>query len=190
MNLVTIDPGHGGSDPGAVNREAGVLEKTINLEVARKLRSILIEPGNEIIPRLTRNRDVSASLKARADFANALALSFPEAHTVFLSLHCNSFTEPDVRGVEVWHFPGSAKSSRLAQSILDAVCRGFPELYSRGLKSGPELYVLRETSMPAALLEMEFISNPSACLLAASADFQWRMAQCAAAGIKAYFSEL
>ncbi len=184
MELIIIDPGHGGDDPGALNIELGLEEKAINLAVAQKLWALLSGPSCGTLVRLTRTRDIFVSLSSRTDYANHLQECFPETRALFVSLHCNAFSDPAVRGVEVFHYPGSKSGQRLGGFVLDAITRAFPDMPSRGLKTNPNLAVLRRTRMPAILIEMEFISNPDTARLLARETFQWQMAQSIQAGIQ------
>jgi len=92
--VIVIDPGHGGKDPGAIGRY-GTKEKTINLQIAKKLKKILEEDlGAKVI--LTRNRDVFVPLKERSRLANKVGAD------LFLSLHCNYERKRRTRGVETY----------------------------------------------------------------------------------------
>ncbi len=192
MDLIIVDPGHGGDDPGAVNNELGISEKDINLAVSKKLWGLFYGPSQnasasqDALVRLTRTTDIFISLSGRTEYANHLHECFPESRALFVSLHCNAFSDRGVRGVEVFHHPDSDKGGKLARSILEALNRGLPGIPSRGLKTNPELAVLRKTLMPAVLVEMEFISHPDAARLLASESFQWKTAQCIVEGISSY----
>ena len=184
MDLIIIDPGHGGEDPGAVNIDTGLEEKNINLTVAKKLWGMLSSPSCGDLIRLTRTTDISVPLADRAGYANHLKECFPESSACFVSIHCNSFPDSSVRGVEVFHFPGSKEGERLAGFTIEAMSRGFPGLPLRGIKANPNFLVLRDTIMPAVLIEMEFISNPEAVLILADEKCQMKMAQSIAEGIR------
>ena len=97
---IVLDPGHGGRDPGAVRR--GVLyEKTINLDVARRLQSLLLAAGYQVV--MTRNADVALSLQQRCDRANRAA---PD---LFMSIHANA-GPPSAHGYETFFVDASAKA--------------------------------------------------------------------------------
>ena len=92
--VIVIDPGHGGKDPGAIGRY-GTKEKTINLQVAKKLKKILEdELGAKVI--LTRNHDVFVPLRERSRLANRVGAN------MFISLHCNYERKRRTRGVETY----------------------------------------------------------------------------------------
>ena len=146
-----IDAGHGGSDPGAIG-PTGLKEKDVNLSIATRLASIAMMRGH--FPVLTRMRDEYQSLKYRADYANK------EGGRCFVSIHCNSHTTPTAHGFEVFSYrAGSQASSDLAECVLSAWRLSFPDHVSRGHKKSG-FYVIKNTKMPAVLLETAFISNP------------------------------
>lgn len=92
--VIVIDPGHGGRDPGALGRY-GTKEKTINLQIAKKLKRVLEKDlGAKVI--LTRDRDVFVPLRERSRLANKVGAD------LFLSLHCNYEKKRRTRGVETY----------------------------------------------------------------------------------------
>ncbi|MCX7731610.1 MAG: N-acetylmuramoyl-L-alanine amidase [candidate division WOR-3 bacterium] len=150
-----LDPGHGGIDSGAMFR-SGVREADINLSVALKTADRLKTLAQQVI--LTRSHDTKISLLDRVRIANLNNVD------VFCSIHCNFASNPQARGIEIFHYPGSEKGNLLATTLLGSVLSQI-SLPVRGIKT-QNFYVLRYTKMPAALIELEFLSNPEAsCLL-------------------------
>jgi N-acetylmuramoyl-L-alanine amidase len=151
---ICIDAGHGGSKPGAVFN--GLEEKVITLDVALRLKSILI-PDFEVL--MTRDSDLDVSLEDRVKIANTLNADF------YLSLHCNADPDPDepgmpeANGEEIWYYEDSAKSKMCALLFKSYVGLFFPDEPFRGVKPTRSLYVLSHTLMPAILVEMGFIDN-------------------------------
>lgn len=148
MSKIFLDPGHGGSDPGASG--FGLNEKDKNLNIALKVKSIL--EFHNIDVNISRSTDVYVSLSNRARLANNWGAD------LFLSIHCNSFNSV-AYGLETFCFIGSTGdgkdlATKIQESIIDA------GLYrkDRGVKEA-NFAVLRETYMPAALVEMAFIDN-------------------------------
>jgi len=107
VKRVVIDPGHGGGDTGAVGRR-GIMEKDVNLAVARELKQYL-ERSGELDVVLTRQRDEAMDLDARAEAANAAG------GDLFISLHCNSWFDDQARGFETYFL--SPASSDWARSV-------------------------------------------------------------------------
>lgn len=149
---ICVDAGHGGSDPGAIGTAPFRLEeKRLALEIALVLEVELAERGHRIV--MTRRRDRTLGLSSRARFANRLRAD------LFVSIHANAALAPAVEGMEVYHFPGSAGGRRVACAVLASLTIAFPAHNNRGTKEA-NFAVLRETRMPAILVETEFITSP------------------------------
>lgn len=148
MSKICLDAGHGGKDPGAVGN--GLKEKDIVLDVGNKVTKILEQHNVEVIH--TRTTDVFVELSERAQVANKANAD------VFVSLHCNAFSNPDAQGVEVFSYPNSVKGKELSQSILDSIVKDNLYTKNRGTKTD-NFAVLRLSSMPSALVELGFITN-------------------------------
>ena len=144
--LIMIDPGHGGRDPGAVGN--GLQEKEINLFISRRLQSTLEQRGYRVA--LTRNRDAEVDLQPRVDIAERANA------TIFVSIHANaiSLSRPEVNGLETYYF---SSGRNLARAIHSSVLRS-TDLRDRGVRQA-RFYVLRNTSMPAVLVETGFITG-------------------------------
>lgn len=144
-----IDPGHGGHDPGAIGSKSKEAENV--LKVALVLEKRLKAQGHEV--KLSRRTDSYLTLKQRADLANAWGAD------VFMSLHDNSAVNKTATGFETFIFNGdvSYESIKLQQHVHKVIANGIG-LRDRGMKRA-NFAVLRETNMPALLIEYGFISN-------------------------------
>lgn len=172
MKIICIDPGHGGKDPGAT--DGGVCEKDIALNVAKKIHAHLRAVGYSVI--LTREQDKFVSLGNRAAEANMWGAD------IFVSVHCNSAPNSSANGMEVYvHTSRGADSKRAAHAIYDRLLPA-SGLKGRGVKAN-NYAVLRETAMPAVLVELGFISNDSDRVKLVSEEWQERAAEAIAAGI-------
>lgn len=186
--LIYIDPGHGGSDPGAGSYSGQIAEKDITLDIALRLAAILRENGARV--EMSRTRDKTVDLNQRPYNANEINAD------VFISIHANSFTTATPRGTET-HFyaPSSrqhlydqrAERKRLAESIHQFMVEdlGIPD---RGVKES-NFAVLRESKMPSVLVETAFISHPEEEALLADPQFRQKVAEAIAKGINSYFME-
>ncbi|MDV3351771.1 DUF3747 domain-containing protein [Leptothoe sp. LEGE 181152] len=145
--LIMIDPGHGGRDPGAVGRN-GLLEKEINTFIARRLQRTLEQRGYRAA--LTRTQDVELDLQPRVDIAERANA------TIFVSIHANaiSLSRPEVNGLETYYY---SSGRNLARAIHSSVLRS-TDLRDRGVRQA-RFYVLRNTSMPAVLVETGFVTG-------------------------------
>ena len=148
MAKVFLDPGHGGKDPGALGN--GLREKDINLSVTSKVGNILKNHGVDV--KYSRTTDVFLELAERASRANSFGAN------VFVSIHCNAFNDSSARGVETYSYPGSSTGAKLAKAIQDSIIASGTYTVNRGTKTA-NFAVLRLTNMPAALVELAFITN-------------------------------
>lgn len=153
---VVIDPGHGGSDPGAIGN--GITEKVINLEVALLLRDLLLldtadtAGGGEWEVLMTRTTDQTVSLGGRVAIAN----NWPADR--FVSIHHNAFSSSAARGTETFSFSNGTTSAGIRDRIQEELISAHG-LVNRGPKTA-NFFVLRESNMPAALSETGFLTSP------------------------------
>ncbi|MEM9977386.1 MAG: DUF3747 domain-containing protein [Cyanobacteria bacterium P01_D01_bin.2] len=145
--LIMIDPGHGGRDPGAVGRN-GLQEKEINIFISRRIQRTLEQRGYRVA--MTRTQDVEVDLQPRVDIAERANA------TIFVSVHANaiSMSRPEVNGLETYYF---STGRNLARSIHSSVLRSV-DMRDRGVRQA-RFYVLRNTSMPAVLVETGFVTG-------------------------------
>lgn len=159
--LLCIDPGHGGSQLGAISPR-GVYEKDLNLEVALKLRDELIKLGKQVI--MTRETDIDVSLARRVEISAKADL--------FISLHHNALPDgrdPNLeRGISLHYY--HAHSRELAQALLNDLCAA-TKLPRHGLY-WQNLHVLRENPKPALLIELGFLIHPEESEIIVKADYQ------------------
>ncbi len=148
MTKVFLDAGHGGKDPGALGN--GLKEKDIALSVTLKIGNILKNHGIDV--RYSRTTDVFVELADRAAKANNAGAN------VFVSIHCNSFDDSSAKGVETYSYPGSTTGAKLSKAIQDSIISSGVYTVNRGIKTA-NFAVLRLTNMPAALVELAFITN-------------------------------
>lgn len=179
--IIIIDAGHGGRDSGAVG-PAGLREKEITLAVALQVADILLGIGVE--PQLTRNTDKHFATSVSADLAARTKLANKAGAALFVSVHCNSSTDLSATGTETYHYPNSVAGNRLANYLQRQLVAALG-LRDRGVKS-ENFAVLRETTMPAALVELAFISNPQEEALLRNTAVQQKAAWAIAAGIGEY----
>jgi N-acetylmuramoyl-L-alanine amidase len=201
INRAFVDAGHGGKEPGAVSSGPERLrEADLVLPIAWYVYDNLSRE-NDIIPILSRTNDFDLAdytMGLNDDRTRAWAANrYNKAGDVkaFVSIHINSTKsrDPNIEGFEVWYYPGSIKGRRLAESIIDWFESYFPERKNRGIKPmgdpdeidyAKSLIVLRETVMPAVIVEVDFINNWKWII-----DNQEAIAAMIAAGIKDYLRE-
>jgi N-acetylmuramoyl-L-alanine amidase len=161
-----IDPGHGGSDPGAQSVD-GRWEKDIVLDIAREL-ALRIRKRLEVAVVLTREGDETLSMAERAAYARG-------NESLFISVHANTFSKPSMGGVQTFYAAGGrygVESRRLARLVHDRVLTAINGSYGSVRDGGVRsrrLAVLRRVPAPALLFEAAYISNPvDSCRLADS----------------------
>jgi len=145
---IMLDAGHGGSDTGAIG-VSGVYEKDLVLAVTRQVAQALRNRGYEVL--LTRESDRFLSLGARADLCNRLL------PMVFVSIHANSIEDPAFTGVMSFHFAGAGEAANLAHAIQRNLVSAAGAV-DRGVRTA-NFFVLRETVVPAVLVEIGFLTN-------------------------------
>lgn len=156
---IFIDQGHNPVNPNAGAEAAGIREQDINYEVGVRLAALLnADPDFEArlsrpAPETQLGTSVATSLRARVEAANAWPADY------FISLHCNANTNPDISGAEGYVFALGTRAAEMAEDIIEGIS-DMTGLRDRGVFPRPTLYVLRETAMPAALIELGYLTNP------------------------------
>ena len=185
---ITLDPGHGGSDPGAHGSVTGVEEKSITLPVAKKLKDILESKG--VIVAMTRTTDVDVwgsdatdvqELQARVDVAEK------NKADLFISVHCNANTNKNIGGFSTYYNPKTPYDEKIAEFIQNRLLKT-ANLRDLGTRSA-NLYVNKHSSMPSTLVELLFLSNAREEKLLRSNWFQNKMAQAIADGIEDFYKQ-
>ena len=186
--VIVIDPGHGGSDSGAIG-PTGVMEKSITLRVGNELRRLLTQEGatvymtrstdKEVSPKRSKATDIE-ELQARCDVANQ------KNADIFISVHMDSFTNDAAKGTTGYYYSLGNKRSRILADKIRAGVIDQLGTQSRGTQSS-NFYVVKHTDMPATLVELAFISNKNEEQLMNSEDGIKKAAQGIADGIADYF---
>lgn len=175
--LVVIDAGHGGKDPGAVSPIDKTYEKTIVLSVALKLQKQLESLGFKVY--MTRDYDTYVGLYDRASIANELGAD------VFVSLHTNAATNASAKGVEMLYVNDHRGSDVFARIMQDELVKA-TGAYNRGALERSKLVVIRETHMPAVLAEIGFLTNEQELKLLKTEAHQDKIVQGLLKGIMDY----
>ncbi len=181
---VVIDPGHGGTEDGAIGH-SGLKEKDLTLEIAKRLGGLLASHlGAEVV--YTRTSDLTVPLEARAEIANQAGAD------LLISIHANSSDDPGARGVETYYVASSpspvkvsfsgrespaktgvlkpvaedqklSESHKLAVQVQQELYRAFggeKGVLNRGVKQAP-FVVLLDADMPSILAEVAFVTSPA-----------------------------
>ncbi|AYA78097.1 N-acetylmuramoyl-L-alanine amidase [Bacillus sp. Y1] len=149
MVKIFIDPGHGGTDSGAVGN--GIQEKNVTLQIGLRIRDILERDYSNVSVRMSRTGDTTVSLNQRSNAANSWGADF------LYSVHVNSGGGV---GYEDYIYSGLSSTSRTAQMqrTIHSEIMARNNMNDRGTKKA-DFHMLRETSMDAVLTENGFIDN-------------------------------
>jgi N-acetylmuramoyl-L-alanine amidase len=187
--VILVDAGHGGIDSGA-NRP-GILEKDINLAVALQLKEILNGYGAKVV--LSRDIDIELSElcdnekvkgRYRRDLAARIEMVEESDADVFVSIHANASPHSKRRGVEAYYYDKSENGKILANAIQSEVIKITPA----ATKAAPgDFFVLKRNKIPAALIEIGYITNPEERTLLQSSEHQQKLAESIAKGIQNYY---
>ena len=184
-HLIVLDAGHGGSDRGAVG-PSGLTEKEVTLAVALKAERILANNGADVIMTRRTDIDVASPNASNTEELGARVAKAPYDAEIFISIHCNSFSNPQSNGMETFYYSGNQESYRLA-ALLNEELRNYGGLNNRGVKSA-NFYVIKHSNCPASLIELAFISNYEEERLLASDEYQEQLAQAIVAAINRFFN--
>ncbi len=186
-----IDPGHGGNDPGKVGVN-DALEKDINLAIAQELKNYLEAQGLSVI--MTRETDKGlysegARNKKREDLNARVDLINSSKALLVVSIHQNSYTQSNCRGAQVFYYENSEKGQKLADSIQRAMLKNVDENNKRVVKANKSYFMLKESSITAAIVECGFLSNPEEADLLNSKEYQVKIAYGIGQGILDYLKQ-
>lgn len=180
---IVIDPGHGGSDPGCINRDLGLMEKDVTLQISQQLAGVLREQGWTVVLTREDDRDVTYAgspdkeeLMARSEVANRLGAD------IFLSIHCNASVSKHHAGSSIHWW--KAEDYELAQSLEHVLgtAVGFGQ---KGLIRN-RFVVLRYAEMPSVLVETAFLTNNYEGSRLGDPRFQRLIAEQLAGGLASY----
>ena len=183
--IITLDPGHGGSDPGAIGA-SGLKEKQITLEISMRVKELLEKEGAKVYMTRTTDKDVyGPNASDRAELQARVNVAEKYNSDLFVSLHINSSVNKSVGGFSSYYYPKTDNDLKIAKAIQDKFAKNFG-VDNLGVRQA-NFYVVKRCSMPATLLEMCFISNPKEEKLMKSRWFQKKTARLIVEGVENYF---
>lgn len=191
---IIIDPGHGGEDAGATGLD-GILEKDVNLEIAKKLRDIFQDSDYNIV--MTRETDdaigdttlATIAERKKSDMTKRLDIINSSGNCIFVSIHQNSFSSENCYGAEVFYSPNDSGSKDLAESIKDSIVSKLqPDNTRPNKKADDNIFLLYNSQAPSVLVECGFITNQNEADNLTSSTYQQEMAQAIYDGIINYLS--
>ena len=178
---VVIDPGHGGSDSGAVGID-GLKETDVVLDVSKIVRKLLLEKGVSV--KMTRNNEVEVDLSPRVALANKTNTD------IFVSIHANASRGKKryINGIETFYYSGW-RGRLLAEKIQKEILKVSPGSPDRGVRRG-RYFVIKRTNMPAVLAEIGFVTGRLDARRLEKRIHRKRVAFAIAKGILEYFKRV
>lgn len=186
--VIYIDPGHGGSDPGAMYMD--IREADLNLKISQKLEEKLLSLG--AIVYLTRYGDYDLSVnyttnRKRSDLSRRGNIINRSDCDLFLSIHLNAEETGIWRGAEVYYDDINPKNKVIAEIMQEKMKKYLGS--KRSLKKTNDLYLQKRIERPGVLIEAGFLSNSSDCYLLKQETYQERIASAITEGVLEYMSE-
>jgi N-acetylmuramoyl-L-alanine amidase CwlD len=174
--IIVVNPGHGGSDPGAKSL-SGRFEKEFTLDTALRLNRLLSDRGATVL--MTRDTDSDASLKETVKFANH------NRADIFISVHYNAFEKNNLSGTETYYYNENSKdlAGVIHGKMIEKLGRA-----DRGLRR-VEFYVVKNTEMPSVLTEAAYLTNPDEEQLILSEGFRQQVAEAIFEGVREYLAK-
>lgn len=184
QKVVLIDAGHGGWDPGMVT-EDNTLEKDLNLQVALKLQQYLEQSGCYVI--MTRATDEALGDTKMNDMRQRKQIANEQQADIMVSIHQNSYPKESVHGAQVFYYNESEKSKLLAECIQTEINNVVDPTSTRTAKPNSDYYMLKQTSIPAVIIECGFMTNPTDLTNLQDENYQAKLAWAIYLGIIDYF---
>ncbi len=181
---IVIDAGHGDWDPGKVAKD-GTLEKDINLKISKYLQGYLEQSGGFVLT--TRIDDTALSDKKREDLKERKNIANNEEVDLLVSIHQNSFPKESVKGAQVFYYKDSEESKKLAECVQNRL-KEIDSTNNRVAKESKEYYILKQTKMPAIIVECGFLSNMEENNNLKDEEYQKKVAWAIYLGILDYYS--
>ena len=176
--VILVDAGHGGIDSGMVGIE-GLKEKGINLEIAIKLKAVLEKRGFTVM--MTREedkglyKDNTQNMKAQ-DLQNRIAMIKEYAPVLSVSIHQNSYSDPQVKGPQVFYYADSENGRNLALAIQEELNRQLSVARPREAKGNRTYYLLKRSPSVINIVECGFLTNPEEAQLLKKEEYQTKIA--------------
>lgn len=176
--VVAIDIGHGGNDPGKVGVD-GSLEKDINLQIAKRLKTYLESSDVEVV--MTRDNDTglynaSDSNKKMADMRKRCEIINEATPDLVISIHQNSYHQEAISGGQVFYYKSSEKGKQLAEIIQKRFDYVLGEENRRIAKANDNYYLLLHVKQPIVIVECGFLSNWNESAKLNSEEYQDKLA--------------
>lgn len=189
---IALDPGHGGPDGGAENKD-GLIEKDINLAITMHLRDYLQEAGAIVVMTRESDQDLAEpstkgySKRKTEDLINRAQFISKQNADLFVSIHLNSIPSSKWSGAQTFYYPNHKDSGMLAALIQDEIKQNLKNT-DRVAKPLESNYLLKTVKVPSSLVEVGFLSNPAEANLLKNPSYQKKLAASIYQGILRYYA--
>lgn len=187
--VIYLDPGHGGTDPGAVYKD--IYESDINLEIAKKLENILVQKG--AIVYLTRYGDYDLAVpnavnRKRSDLSRRGNIINRSNCDIYISIHLNAESSSSWYGAQVFYDDVNEKNELLAKIMQKQLTKTLRT--TRHYEETSAMYLHKRIKQPGILIEVGFLTNPNERYLLQKDDYQIKVSNAITNGIMSYFNQL
>ncbi len=192
--IVILDAGHGGEDPGAIGAD-GIYEKDLNLAIAFEIGALLQNEGFAVVYTRTEDKllykeeENIKGMKKIYDLKNRCKIAEEYPNALLLSIHMNSYGSPKYSGLQVYYADGKDESNLLARSIQTSVRENLQPENKRSIKSGKDIYILKNTDNVSVLIECGFLTNPQECKKLSEKEYQKQLSFSIVCGIINYMEQ-
>lgn len=193
--VIVIDAGHGGEDCGAIGAN-GIYEKDLNLEISMLLGESLSEKGFTVVYTRTEDKmlykpeENIKGIRKISDLKNRCEVASKYDDAIFISIHMNSFGEEKYSGAQIYYSVNNEACRVLAEAVQKSIRTGLQPDNTRTLKQGNDIYVLKNLSCPAILIECGFLSNKEECESLCEKEYQKRLSFSIVCGIIEYIEKI
>ena len=189
--VIVVDCGHGGIDPGMIGID-GLKEKEFNLAIGMKLKKALEDYGYQVV--MTRETDTGlydedSQNKKAQDMQKRILLIQKVDPVLTVSIHQNSYEDSAVKGPQVFYYRDSAQGEALAKKIQEKLNENLEVERPREIKGNTTYYLLKRSPGVLNIVECGFLTNPEEAASLSSEEYQEKVAQAIADGVKEYIEE-
>lgn len=189
--VIVVDCGHGGIDPGMIGID-GLKEKEFNLAIGMKLKKALEDYGYQVV--MTRETDTGlydedSQNKKAQDMQKRILLIQKVDPVLTVSIHQNSYEDLAVKGPQVFYYRDSAQGEALAKKIQEKLNENLEVERPREIKGNTTYYLLKRSPGVLNIVECGFLTNPEEAASLSSEEYQEKVAQAIADGVKEYIEE-
>jgi len=186
---IILDAGHGGKDGGASSRD-GLVERDLVFNITKVVEENLRLHGFNVILTRCDERDLASDYarnRKREDLNRRVEIINSRENAIAVSIHANAIGNNRWRGAQTFYDPRSLENKELATHIMDSIRTNIGE-FPREQRPISNIYILRNSEIPIALVEVGFLSNPDEARLLASEEYQRLMAYAIFEGILSYIN--